>query len=46
MACCSSIGIDCWSIDWEREFPPSLSEAIPTWVILPPVTVTATDKTP
>ena len=45
-ASCSRRGMDCWSIDWEREFPPSSMEAIVTLVILPPETVTATDRTP
>jgi hypothetical protein len=45
-ACCSRSGIDCWSIDWERKLPPSLREAIPTFVILLPETVTETDREP
>ena len=45
-ASCSSIGMACWSMYCERGFPPSLSEAIPTLVILVPDTVTLTDSTP
>jgi hypothetical protein len=39
-ACCSSNGMEFWSMDCERGFPPSSSEAIPTLVILVPDTVT------
>lgn len=43
---CSRIGIDWSSMDWDRGLPPSSSEAIPTWVIREPLTLTLTDRTP
>ena len=45
-ASCSKIGMDCWSIDWDRKFPPSSIEAIVTLVIVWPVAVTATARIP
>jgi hypothetical protein len=45
-ACCSSIGMACWSIDTDRGFPPSFNDPMITLVIFVPVTSTFTERIP